>query len=298
MNTKQWRLPALVLLVCAAQPAVADSTISATDKFAYSANAGWINFRHDQPASPNGIVFGEFFLSGFAYGANFGWIDFGDGTPVNGIQYQNNAAADCGVNHDGAGNLSGYAYGANIGWINFGWAGPADPNRPRVDLLAGAFSGFAYSANLGWINLGTGNLSTSSMQIADSDGDGIADAWERTFFGNLTAATATSDSDGDGATDKEEYLAGTAPNDRDDYFRIVTSTYNGSLTQATVVFTTDATRLYRLETSDALGVTPDMWTDSALGTFAPDPGTTTTKVISWPGTTRKFIRAVAAVPLP
>ena len=31
-------------------------------------------------------------------------------------------------------------------------------------------------------------------------------------------------------------------------------------------------RLYRLETSDALGVTPDVWTNSALGTFAPGRG--------------------------
>lgn len=298
MKTKHWCLQALVLLVCIPRSAVADSTISATNKFAYSANAGWINFRHDQPASPNGVVFGEFFLSGFAYGANFGWVDFGDGTPADGIQYQNNSAADCGVNHDGAGNLSGYGYGANIGWINFGWAGPADPNRPRVDLLTGAFSGFAYSANLGWINLGTGNLSTSSMQSTDSDTDGAGDAWERTFFGNLTTVTATSDFDGDGATDKDEYLAGTAPDDRGDYFKIISSTYNGAFTQATVIFTTDPTRLYRLETSDALGVTPDTWANSALGTFAPDAGMTTSRVISWPGTTRKFIRAVAVVPLP
>lgn len=298
MKEKRSCLPALVLLAFASPSALADSTISSANKFAYGANAGWINFRHDQPASPDGIVFGEFFLSGFAYAANFGWINFGDGTPSNGIGYQNNSAADCGVNHDGAGNLSGYAYGANIGWINFGWAGPADVNRPRVDLLTGAFSGFAYSANMGWVNLGTGNLSTSSMQSTDSDADGVADAWERTFFGNLTTATATSDSDGDGATDKDEYLAGTAPGDRSDYFKIITSTYNGSLTQATVVFTTDVTRLYRLETSDSLGVTPDVWTDSAFGTFAPDPGTTTTRIISWPGTTRKFIRAVAVVPLP
>ena len=47
-----------------------------------------------------------------------GWIHLGDGTPANGIRYQNNSASDYGVNHDGLGNLSGLAYGANIGWIN------------------------------------------------------------------------------------------------------------------------------------------------------------------------------------
>ena len=291
-------LTVVIFLAVVRSEIPAASTISAASKFAYSANAGWINFRHDQPSSPNGVVFGEHFLSGHAYGANFGWMDFGDGSPANGIQYQNNSATDYGVNHDGLGNLSGFAYGANIGWINFGWATVSDPNRPRVNLLTGAFSGFAYSANLGWINLGTGNLTTTSMTIADTDGDGIADAWERQFFGNLTTATATSDADGDGASDKDEYLAGTAPGDRTDFFRIVSTAYNGTMTQATVVFTTDPTRVYRLETSDALGVAPDVWTTSAHGTFAPDAGVSTTKIISWPGTTKKFIRAVAVRPLP
>jgi len=287
-----------LLALCPVTLAPGASTIDSTSKFAYSANAGWINLRHDQPSSPNGVVFGEFFLSGHAYGANFGWMDFGDGTPANGIQYQNNSATDYGVNHDGLGNLSGFAYGANIGWINFGWTNTSDPNRPRVNLLTGAFSGFAYGANVGWINLGTGNLTTTAMAITDTDGDGIADAWERTYFTNLTTATAASDSDGDGVSDKNEYTSGTKPTDLDDYFKIVSTAYNGSMTQATVVFTTDPTRVYRLETSDALGLAPDVWTNSAHGTFAPDAGTSTTKIISWPGTTKKFIRAVAVRPLP
>lgn len=60
---------------------------------------------------------------------------------------------------------------------------------------------------------------------------------------------------------------------------------------------TKATRLYRLETSTALGATPDVWTNSSLGTFAPDAGSTTSKVISWPGAAKKFIRAAAVLPL-
>jgi hypothetical protein len=118
------------------------------------------------------------------------------------------------------------------------------------------------------------------MKIVDTDGDDIADAWERTYFGNLTTATLTSDFDGDGSIDKTEYLADTAPNDVADYFKIVSTVYNGAFTQATVVFTTDVSRLNRLETSAAPGVSPDLWTDSALGTFTPDPGTGTTKIIS------------------
>ena len=117
---------------------------------------------------------------------------------------------------------------------------------------------------------------TTPMTFTDTDGDGIADAWERTIFGNLSTATATSDFDKDGVTEKNDYITGTTPNDNAVYFKIVSSTCNGAFTQATVVFTTDATRLYRLETSNNLGVSPDVWTNSALGTFAPDAGPSTT----------------------
>ena len=45
----------------------------------------------------------------------------------------------------------------------------------------------------------------------DSDGDGIPDAWETLFFGNLTTVNATSDHDGDGSSDYAEFVAGTNP---------------------------------------------------------------------------------------
>jgi len=84
----------------------------------------------------------------YAYAANVGWLDLGNGAPANQIQYQNNSAADFGVNQDGLGNLRGYAYGANIGWISFENTGAA-----KVDLLTGRFTGSAWSANCGWISL-------------------------------------------------------------------------------------------------------------------------------------------------
>lgn len=237
------------MLLLATQ-APGDSTISPGERFAFSANTGWISFRHDQPSSPAGVSFGDFFLSGHAHSANLGWIDFGDGSPANGIRYANGGSGDCGVNHDGRGNLSGFAYGANIGWINFGWAAADHPDRPRVNLLTGSFAGFAYGANIGWINLGSGFLTTTSMAIADSDGDGMADSWERQFFGDLATATPVTDSDHDGTSDKSEYYAGTAPNDPADYLCIVSTAFNGTFTQATVVFTTQPTRLYRLDITE------------------------------------------------
>ncbi|HCN79358.1 MAG TPA: hypothetical protein DIT13_19520 [Verrucomicrobiales bacterium] len=281
-------------IILGAQALRADSTISATLKHAYSVNAGWINLRPDQPVSPTGIVLGGSFISGHAYGTNIGWIDFGDGTPSNGFSYQNNSATDYGVNHDGAGNLGGMAYGANIGWINFGWAAPASPNRPRVNLLTGVFSGFAYSVNLGWINLGGGSLVTTAMRVTDSDSDGMDDAWERARFPSLATASATSDTDKDGVSDANEYLAGSNPNSDTDYFKVVSAIFGEENIQATVTFTTDPARLYRIETSDNLV----NWQNSTHGTFAPDPGTTSTRVVTWTGNDRRFIRAVAVRPLP
>ena len=49
------------------------------------------------------------------------------------------------------------------------------------------------------------------MDIVDSDGDGISDAFELGYVGNLTTMDSTSDYDKDGQTDKAEYIAGTDP---------------------------------------------------------------------------------------
>lgn len=299
---KKMSIPTLIAMAAAIPAAIitplhADTTFNNSDKYAWGANTGWISFRHDRPGSPSGVVFGESFLSGYAYSANVGWINLGDGSPDNGYTYSN-AASDHGVNHDGQGNLSGYAWGANIGWINFDWASSNDPNRPRVNLLTGEFSGYAYSANTGWINLGTGQLTTASMSFVDSDGDGIADQWEMAHFGNLTAANASTDADNDGVGDASEYAAGTDPNDASSYLKIVSQAYNGGMTEVTLEFTTTPTRLYRIEYDDDLGIAPaGVWTNSSLGTFAPDPGATTTRVVVFPTGNKKFFRAVAIRPL-
>lgn len=295
MNVRKY--PLVLMFALTVSSANADTTMNASDKFAWSANCGWISFVHDQPIAPEGVVVGEGYLSGLAYAANFGWINFGSGLPTNGYSYTN-AQSDHGVNHDGAGNLSGFAWSANTGWLNFGWANASDVNRPHINLATGEFYGYVWSPNLGWVNLGTGILRTEALEVVDSDSDGIADHWELEQFGDLVTADGMSDNDGDGSTDLSEYIADSDPIDHTNFLAIVTHSYDPAVGEITLNFTTSTSRLYRIEQSSDLGIT-DPWVDSSLATFAPDSGGVTSKTLTVPGGSpdRYFFRAVAEQPL-
>jgi hypothetical protein len=189
------------------------STINSTNKYAWAANAGWVDWHTDDP---NGVSIGAYILSGYAYGANVGWINLGNGDPANHIQYQNDSAADFGVNftidpnNPAHGLLRGYAYGANIGWINFEATG-----NPYVILSNGQLSGYAYAANIGWINLGDGTFFVQTDRIdpgIDTDANGLPDAWEYTYFGH-NSLDPNADTDGDFESNLAEYRAGTNPAD-------------------------------------------------------------------------------------
>jgi len=268
--------------------ASAQSTISSSDRYAYAANAGWIDFRAD---STNGTRVLDTCLIGYAYAANFGWINLGAG-PANGHTYSNSSATDCGVNLSPSGLLTGFAYAANVGWIQF----EQTHGQPTLNLVSGKFTGHAYSANLGWIALDTttSDLATTTIARPDSDLDGMPDAWEQLYFGNLTTAGATTDSDGDGSGDTAEYAAGTLPKDATSFLRITAHAYPNP-GQANLTWTSVPTRLYRVEhDEDLLG----MWTNSSLGIIPPTGYLTSGTVTGLSPVPRRFFRAVAILPIP
>ena len=78
-----------------------DGTIDNTYKYAWSENAGWVNFG----CSSCNVHIIDAGLTGFAWSQNYGWIILNPTTS--------------GVKNDGEGNLSGYAWAEGFGWINF-----------------------------------------------------------------------------------------------------------------------------------------------------------------------------------
>jgi 1,4-alpha-glucan branching enzyme len=54
-------------------------------------------------------------------------------------------------------------------------------------------------------------LSRQALPNLDSDGDGLLNGWEQTYFGNALSGIATADNDGDGANNLHEQAADTAP---------------------------------------------------------------------------------------
>lgn len=275
-----------ILITALAYSAAAQSTISTSNKYSYGANIGWMDWRAD---STNDVAVSSFVCAGWVYSANVGWIHVGDGTPANGIQYQNNSATDYGVNLTPSGKLRGFAYGANIGWINF-----EDLGDPHINLLTGKFGGSIYSANCGWISLSTAfaYVQTSTIQPGlDSDGDGLPDAWELANFNNSLAGGPNDDTDGDGQTNLDEYLAGTDPNDPASVLAITSHNSTGG-TFTTLTWNSVMSRNYRIQQSTDLGT----WSDSGLG-IIPPAGATTTDAFSHPYSPKRFFRVMAVNPL-
>ena len=246
----------------------AASTIDTGNNFSYGANVGWMDW---YVGGANGAVIGEYVCSGYIYSANVGWINLGSGSPANGIQYQNNSAADFGVNQDGLGNLSGYAYGANIGWITF----EETYGKPNVNLATGHLGGSVWSANCGWISLSNSiaYVQTDIVQKGALAPDGLPIAWLLNNFGT-TNINANSDPTGKGFTVGQDYQAGTDPNNVVSILKITAQSFLSDGTNASLTWNSVPTRFYYLQESTSLST--QVWNDSGLGLISPSGGATTT----------------------
>ena len=106
-------------------------TIDSIYKYAWSPNAGWINFNTVGAGSP---VISNSEITGWVWNNNYGWINLSpDGS---------------GIKNDGEGNLSGAAWGENTGWIDFGGV---------VINSDGKFTGTATGDAVGQINFDCDN---------------------------------------------------------------------------------------------------------------------------------------------
>ena len=114
------------------------------NKWAWSTNAGWINFN----PTNGGVTVCNDHLEGYAWAENIGWIRLGTFSGCAAHKYNNTSASDYGVNKDSSGNLSGNAWSANAGWIKF------DPTNGGVTInsTTGSFDGYAWAENVGWIH--------------------------------------------------------------------------------------------------------------------------------------------------
>lgn len=278
---------AAVLLLGSLATGWCATTISATHRYAYGANLGWINWVAD---TNHGAVIGNYVCSGYLYAANVGWINLGSGTPADGIRYQNNSVKDFGVNNDGFGDLRGYAWGANIGWIHF-----EDTGAPKVDLRTGQLSGYVWSANCGWISLSnaTAQVQTDTLSPGRLDSNGLPVAWELTYF-QMTGVNPNADPDHDGMSNYQEYLAGTNPTNGADYFHVISEDVSAGGTKAILTWTSTLARLYSIQTT--LNLAAPNWLDSGLGIISPD-GAVTARTLPQTNSSMRFYRIRAVIPL-
>jgi hypothetical protein len=288
MNPKA-RLLAFAASCVVSQSVFAATTIDTVNRYAWGANSGWMDWVAD---TNNGAVIGEYVCSGYIYSANTGWINLGSGSPANGIYYQNNSAADFGVNQDGLGNLTGYAWGANIGWLTF----EQTDGQPRVNLLTGEMSGYVWSANCGWISLSNAfaQVQTDSIRQGALAPNGLPIAWLLLNFGT-TNISASADPTGKGMTIAQDYLAGTDPNNSNSVLRITGQTFAPGGTNAGVTWKSEPSRFYYVQKNPNLAGTN--WTDSGLGLISPPAGSTTSSSFNDTNAPMRYYRVEAVRPL-
>jgi len=145
------------------------------DKFAWSENSEWLNFRPEY----GGVSVLDDHLQGYAWSSGIGWVKLGsDG----GGPYANSPATDWGINRDMNGLLSGYAWSENAGWINFSTA----YSDVTIDEFNGRFDGYAWSSGVGWVHFQNPqpayNVRVAFLSLAMIPTSSIAQGWNPQIF--------------------------------------------------------------------------------------------------------------------
>jgi hypothetical protein len=110
----------------------------------------------------------------------------------------------------------------------------------------------------------------TDYRTTDTDGDGVEDSWANQYLGHspLTIADKLADKDGDGASNYDEFVTGTNPDDAASVFKI-TSIARGDDAAVVLQFSHVETKAYRIWYSDNLAV----WNEVSDPLFAfPAPG--------------------------
>ncbi|HKS37209.1 MAG TPA: hypothetical protein VJW76_08480 [Verrucomicrobiae bacterium] len=97
------------------------------------------------------------------------------------------------------------------------------------------------------------------LGVGDSDGDGLADDWEVTYFSNLSR-DGSGDFDDDGLSDFAEYRAGTDPINDVSVLRVISIAALGA-GETTVIWTATSGKAYRVQYKDDLN---DSWADLSV----------------------------------
>jgi hypothetical protein len=239
-------------IMIGASAANGTSTIDPERSWSWGSNIGWVDWH---PSEEYGAVIGEFVCSGYLWAPNAGWIHLGDGEPADGIAYSNESGDDYGVNLKERGRLRGLAWSANFGWVVF-----HDRGDPRVNLVSGELEGMAWIPNAGWVVLGNpngGEWGVATLAIArgaDSDGDGIPDAWKRRYVEDLEALPAGETAPRGDITNREAYVADLNPFDPNDRFEVTRTEAQrrDSGTTVKLEWTGSEDRVYRIWISEDL----------------------------------------------
>jgi len=132
-----------------------------------------------------------------------------------------------------------------------------------------------------------------SLAGPDTDGDGLDDDWEVTFFNNLSR-DGTGDFDGDGVSDAEEFRQGTDPTNAGSVFRVLTlTTVVGPQTflprTTTVYWAATPFRSYRVQFKTDLAASAS-WTDLPGDVLATSNTASKTHLLYGPLSPRAYYR--------